>query len=157
MWSLSRPREGEGVERSSVTNVCKAPLSSIPQLSQLFAWVSSGKWCFGSSQLQGSLVGPGCPAAMSFLGEWHLPPACASICLKSLHGAFCRDHPLHSLQDGPSGVAGWPGASSCMAIESKGVVSRAKCSTPFSNILCCCLQCHFKTRATPLAPAVLVL
>lgn len=95
-WSLSCLREGERVERTSVTNV-----STIPQLSQLFAWVSSGKLCFGSSWLQGTLVGPGCPAAMSSSGEWHLSPACASICPKSLHAAFCRDPPIAS-------SPGWP-------------------------------------------------
>lgn len=139
-----RGRRGGGKEQ------CDQRLQGTTQqhpsaLSRLFAWVSSGKRCFGSSQLQGTLVGPGCPAAASSLGKWRPPPTCASICPKSLHGAFCRDHPSHRLQDGPSGMAGWPGASWCMAIESKGAVSRAKCSTPFANILCCCLQCHFKT------------
>lgn len=37
--ALSCCREGEGVERRSVSDVCKALLRSTAQLSQLFAWV----------------------------------------------------------------------------------------------------------------------
>lgn len=71
MRSLACPGEGEGVERSSVTDDCKARCSSVAQLSQLLTRVSSGKWCFGSSHLQGILVGSACPVAMN-LREWHL-------------------------------------------------------------------------------------
>lgn len=138
---------GPGKERGwkGAVCLCKATLSSIPQLPQLFARVSSGNWCFGSSYLQGTLVGPGCPAATRSLGQRHSPPACASICPKSLHGASCRHHPLHPLQDSPSGMAGRPGAIWRVVVESKGAVSRAKCSTHLSNILCCHLRCHFET------------
>lgn len=85
--SLSCCREGEGVGRRNVTDVCKALLSSMARLSQPFAWVSSRNRCFGSSWLQGPLVGPGCTAAE--LSE--APPSCASICRIT---AFCRDRAL---------------------------------------------------------------
>lgn len=94
------------MEISSVTDVGKALHSSLPRLSWLFAWVSSGKWCSGSSQLQGTLLGPGCSAASRSLGKCHLPPTCANMCPKSLHGVFCRDHSLHPLWEGSSGMQG---------------------------------------------------
>lgn len=142
--SLSCCREGEGVGRRNVTDVCrrnvtdvcKALLRSMARLSQLFAWVSSRNRCFGSSWLQGPLVGPGCTAAE--LSE--APPSCASICRSH---CFLQGPRIVSLQGGPTGVAGWPGASWSAAGENKGAVSGAKCFTPFSNVLCRCLQCHF--------------
>lgn len=70
-----------------MTDVCRALLSSMAWLSELFAWVSSANWCFESSWLQGPLVGPGCTAAELLGGI-----APASLLSKSAPAtAFCKD------------------------------------------------------------------
>lgn len=127
------------------------------------------RWLQGTVQQHCSALSAACMGLLWEVVFWELPaagdpggvslpccnelegvaPASVSICPKSLRGPFCRGHPLRPLQDGPSGIARWPETSLGMAIESKWAVSRAKCSPPFSNILCCCLQCCLKTWATP--------
>lgn len=136
--SLSCCREREGVERRSVIDICKAVLCSMAGLSQLFAWVSSGESVFWE------LLAAGAPGGSRLhlcrASRWNstcLTPVC---CLYEPASApvtgFCSDS---SLQDGPTGVAG----CQVLAGLQLGAVSRAKCFTPFSNVLCRCLQCYF--------------
>lgn len=136
--SLSCCRAREGVEKRSVTDVCKALLSSMAQGFAFSAVCMGLLWELVFWELLAAGAPGGTRLHCCRASRWNstcLPPeqVWPSHC-------FLQGPLILSLQDGPTGVAGWPGASGCTAGENKGAVSRAKCFTPFSNVLCHCLQ-----------------
>ena len=140
-WSLSRPGEGEEVERSSVINVCKAPLSSIPQLSL---------GCLHGSPLGSGVLGaPSCrgpwwgQAALLQRAPWgngaRLPPVqasaqnhCTGLFAGTTHRIVSRMAPV-VWQGGQVPAGAWPlRARELCPEQSAPHLSQTSCAVAFS-------------------------